>query len=142
MTNEQHGDMTWKQCARNPGEHRIHYDEVSGYFVKCAACGFDWNPCHRIECSSCGADGIAEAARIYFAGRGKKEKKMNNDFSDAVDRLPQDRPKQYIFTCEVVIRESDLRDEVLEDAAAMIRQIGSFEVADVQELDEKDERRL
>ena len=142
MTAKQRGDMNWKQAARNKGDHRVILTPDGQYLVRCANCGYGLNYTHWETCTSCGADGIAEAARVFFAGKGKKEKKMRNDFSDAVDRLPEDRPKQYVFTCEVVVRQADLRDEALDDGMALIRQIGSFEVIDVQELDEKDDRRL
>lgn len=134
------GEMNWKQSARNPGEHRVWRDEVSGYRVHCAACGYRWNECHRIDCNSCGADGIAEAARVFFAGTVKGKSKMKSGFADAVSRLGTDRPKQYVFSVEVILREDDLRDEVLDDAAEMIRTIGSFEIADVEELSPVDER--
>jgi len=60
--------------------------------------------------------------------------KLTNIFEDAVDRLKVDRPKQYIFTLEVVLEEESLLESELDDACELIRRIGSIEVADVQEL--------
>lgn len=136
------GELNWKQSARNPGQHKIWQDFDRGFMVTCAACGHTLNDPNRIDCISCGADGIAEAARVFFAGKGKSKgkDKMKNDFEDAVNRIGTDRPKQYVFTVEVVVRDEDMRDDVLSDASEMIRTIGSFDIMDVEELESHDQR--
>ena len=136
------GELNWKQSARNSGQHKLWFDNINGWFVHCIVCGYKWNACHQIHCTNCGADGISEAARVFFAGKGKGKEKMQNIFARAVDRLSQDRPKQFVFTVEVVIRDTDLEDRVFEDAVEMIRSYAAFEVVDVEELDSGDDRRL
>jgi len=142
MTNEQRGDMAWKQSARNPGMHKVICDHEGSFWVRCSNCGFALNHTHEKICIACKQPGISDTARLFFAGKGKEEQKMDNVFRNAVDRLVQDRPKQYIFNVEVVLREEDLGRQELERAEEEIRCIGSFEVADVQILDPEDPRCL
>lgn len=62
------------------------------------------------------------------------------EFLDAVQA--KTKRGQYVFTVEVVLRHADLADERLEEAADRIREIGSFEIRDVEKLSTQDERRL
>ena len=67
---------------------------------------------------------------------------MKTDFSEAVTRLPIDRPRQFVFTCEVILRENDVYHDCLGTALTDIRSIGAFEIVDVEVLDIDDPRRL
>lgn len=64
------------------------------------------------------------------------------DFNDAVHRMKVDREHQYVFAVEVVLRDKDLNNRILDEAMDNIRTIGSVEVIDVQELDTTDPRRI
>jgi len=145
MTKQQRGDMEWKQSARNREQHKVIFTDDNQWFVRCANCGYSLNEPYHYSCECCNAEGISDAVRVFFAGKGKKEEETmpkDNCFSNAVARLSQDRPKQYIFTVEVVLKEEDLERAELERGEEEFRAIGAFEVVDVQILGPDDPRLL
>jgi hypothetical protein len=50
-----------EQRMTGESEHVVWVDVVSGRFVRCGACGYEWNRPDQISCRSCDADGIAGA---------------------------------------------------------------------------------
>jgi len=137
----------------------------SAVFVECRRCGYPLNDPVKSFCDNCGCGGIRcvvdrwinrslalkepqptlvgpflEKMRPTFCIKNLGEENMRNCFADAVDRLPIDRPKQYVFTVEVVLHEKDLHENILAQAEQDIQSVGSFEIVEVEELLPSDPR--